>query len=374
MCIRDRNIGDRVQALFGLDPVEEARDVHKYDNKVVEVTNPVEGGGAAVFLRFARLHRVNDPAVLQEVISRLIEPDVEMDCREIFYLHRQKDGKDLYFFTNISWQKQATMLKINLPGVPHRWNPENGEIEPLYHWRPVDGGVEIPLVMDRLESALIVLEPETPETVAVTKANVVVERVEEGKAQAFGRCKGRASATLLVNGEEKRRFNKGGKVLPEISLDKWQLTPEGDNGLVLENIEMKVEGEEAAGWIPVRPGIWEPQFPYERKSDTYPVLLRFRSEFACRYLPDDLRLLLDGLRGEYEIRLNGKKVEGKKERSELDCDIPQLDVSKYLKQGKNELEIRIKAKSATGGLLDPCLLYTSPSPRDRTRSRMPSSA
>ena len=25
-------------------------------------------------------------------------------------------------------------------------------------------------------------------------------------------------------------------------------------------------------------------------------------------------------------------------------------------------------------LLDPCLLYTSPSPRDRTRSRMPSSA
>ena len=26
------------------------------------------------------------------------------------------------------------------------------------------------------------------------------------------------------------------------------------------------------------------------------------------------------------------------------------------------------------GLLDPCLLYTSPSPRDRTRSRMPSSA
>ena len=43
-------------------------------------------------------------------------------------------------------------------------------------------------------------------------------------------------------------------------------------------------------------------------------------------------------------------------------------------------------KSVAGGLaweireaikgkeLDPCLLYTSPSPRDRTRSRMPSSA
>ena len=30
--------------------------------------------------------------------------------------------------------------------------------------------------------------------------------------------------------------------------------------------------------------------------------------------------------------------------------------------------------SLTGNLLTACLLYTSPSPRDRTRSRMPSSA
>ena len=35
-------------------------------------------------------------------------------------------------------------------------------------------------------------------------------------------------------------------------------------------------------------------------------------------------------------------------------------------------EIRIAG--ATVGTIDSCLLYTSPSPRDRTRSRMPSSA
>jgi len=33
-----------------------------------------------------------------------------------------------------------------------------------------------------------------------------------------------------------------------------------------------------------------------------------------------------------------------------------------------------KLKNEKGELLPPCLLYTSPSPRDRTRSRMPSSA
>ena len=34
----------------------------------------------------------------------------------------------------------------------------------------------------------------------------------------------------------------------------------------------------------------------------------------------------------------------------------------------------IAAETETGTALSTCLLYTSPSPRDRTRSRMPSSA
>ena len=36
--------------------------------------------------------------------------------------------------------------------------------------------------------------------------------------------------------------------------------------------------------------------------------------------------------------------------------------------------ISMGACASTGGIFDTCLLYTSPSPRDRTRSRMPSSA
>ena len=46
------------------------------------------------------------------------------------------------------------------------------------------------------------------------------------------------------------------------------------------------------------------------------------------------------------------------------------------KQGLDGLK-RIKNKTKTDFTLaldTPCLLYTSPSPRDRTRSRMPSSA
>ena len=48
-------------------------------------------------------------------------------------------------------------------------------------------------------------------------------------------------------------------------------------------------------------------------------------------------------------------------------------------QGLTDAELReqtdrFRARLADGETLDDCLLYTSPSPRDRTRSRMPSSA
>ena len=36
--------------------------------------------------------------------------------------------------------------------------------------------------------------------------------------------------------------------------------------------------------------------------------------------------------------------------------------------------ITVAITDALPGMIDACLLYTSPSPRDRTRSRMPSSA
>ena len=41
--------------------------------------------------------------------------------------------------------------------------------------------------------------------------------------------------------------------------------------------------------------------------------------------------------------------------------------AKYLGVSEDTIKIKIERKSI-------CLLYTSPSPRDRTRSRMPSSA
>ena len=49
--------------------------------------------------------------------------------------------------------------------------------------------------------------------------------------------------------------------------------------------------------------------------------------------------------------------------------IPEEDVLERVKKLKDNGIIR-----RIGAVFDPCLLYTSPSPRDRQKSRMPSSA
>ena len=55
-------------------------------------------------------------------------------------------------------------------------------------------------------------------------------------------------------------------------------------------------------------------------------------------------------------------------------DISSMDDKKVVELSKNlDIDIAIDLM-AHSGTINSCLLYTSPSPRDRTRSRMPSSA
>ena len=51
-----------------------------------------------------------------------------------------------------------------------------------------------------------------------------------------------------------------------------------------------------------------------------------------------------------------------------------LALKLFTRQGEEVLARFHRERSALNTLRHPCLLYTSPSPRDRTRSRMPSSA
>ena len=60
------------------------------------------------------------------------------------------------------------------------------------------------------------------------------------------------------------------------------------------------------------------------------------------------------------------------ELSRLLQELPAVDATSHRYTLLRDLRVRMQRAMAP--LLDACLLYTSPSPRDRTRSRMPSSA
>jgi len=347
-------IGKRIRELFGLDPEEERRKWEKGWAALETTENRLPGGGRAVFLRSGGLHQAADEEALRRLLAGLVQPDVELEEGEIFCLHRVKDGRHVYFLANTAWTRKQSKLRIYAPGKPQRWNPEDGSIKPIYHYRPIDGGVEIPLHLEELESALIVTAGEPD--IAVLEGNVCVEAVRDGEIIATGRPSGTAWLRILLGKEEKTLAAPAGDLLPELAIEKWEVKAEDDNALVLSNWLLQVEGEEAAGWVAVRPGAWEPQFPYEQGPSRYPVQLHYKSRFICQYLPDNLRLLLDGLEGSHEIFLNGRLVKGKTRRSKLDVNIRELPISAYLREGENILEIGLRTDSPSGGLLDPVRL------------------
>ena len=69
-------------------------------------------------------------------------------------------------------------------------------------------------------------------------------------------------------------------------------------------------------------------------------------------------------------------IEEKKDEAVVETEAPEQEQGTD-KSYENERETKLDEKKSDGELEDyskGCLLYTSPSPRDRTRSRMPSSA
>ena len=72
---------------------------------------------------------------------------------------------------------------------------------------------------------------------------------------------------------------------------------------------------------------------------------------------------------------NSEKLKDLDDLNQLAFEEENLQVQKEVLQNIKDLRSEVKKNEIKCFLSnEPCLLYTSPSPRDRTRSRMPSSA
>lgn len=102
---------------------------------------------------------------IRNVLSQLgIKPDFDLGQASeapFLYIHRMLSDGDLYFISNQSEEIQAIspIFRVSKNTYPELWNPVTGETRPLPEYSVKEGGIEVPLQFDALESAFLVFSP-----------------------------------------------------------------------------------------------------------------------------------------------------------------------------------------------------------------------
>ena len=107
-----------------------------------------------------------------------IQADVMLnDADDVHYLHRRKEGKDLYFFANTSSGAVETNASLACVGRAEIWDPRTGNVRLAPGQRAVDGRLEIPLHLAPAGSALIVVDSSVAPASEPAVIEVVAQRI-----------------------------------------------------------------------------------------------------------------------------------------------------------------------------------------------------
>lgn len=364
----DDVICQEVAGLLGVDP-KGVRQAFLNGALVPEIIRKEhENGGLCLLLKSQGLAKIDDMQWLDKALRECITPDVELDDPGVFYLHRVKDERDIYFFVNTTGAHRRVKCRVQGLGAPKLWDAESGSIEPIYDYALQDSHTEFSLELSPFGSALVVLDNDFHP--AITSGDARVDRVVDDTVHVYER--GLDQIVLTVNQDGcvsnlSALAEEDGEIV-ELG-GPWSFTPEGSNTLLLTDCKLAVDyadvGRQKAYysangsepyWRDGRFGQWEYQLPHEFDSRKYPVVLWYRTEFCCEYIPENLRLVVDGFQGDWEIYLNGQLLEGKLQSSDLDCQMGELPIAKLAVIGQNTLVVRLTVSSRTDGILDPIRL------------------
>jgi hypothetical protein len=119
----DQKVTDLVKDIFGIYPLELG------DAPVLEKTN--SAGGYAVFVPNP------EQEVLQSIIDRRMAPDVIFspnpelgsDFGKFSYIHKVKDGRDIFYFANSGDEPVETEVYLRGRQKLEKWNPHDGSID-----------------------------------------------------------------------------------------------------------------------------------------------------------------------------------------------------------------------------------------------------
>ncbi len=355
---------ERVKKLFGADPLKLLQDFQNSTSP--EMLHKSETGRVFVFTGHG-ISTSRDTDGLRKAIESCIVPDVTIDNEHVFYLHRNKDGFDIYFLVNTLQQDQGEVeITFSQSGVPELWDPVTGEIGPVHTYRIENDRLHLSLYFPPTGSHIILLRAGENRSHACA-GNLVVESITDNRIAGYASA---AEGTVHVKlNSPKGIFDlkqPARKSLPDISLDEvFDFHIEDHNVLCINHWKMKI-GEKTdkedfiisaefddSHWLDVTMGAWEMQLPFERDQAIYPVNLWYRTGFKTDFIPDYTGLMIDGFSGSsHRLFINGRAVMDSGRRSDLDAEIREVDISNLVKKGKNSVAVMLVVEKRTDGILD----------------------
>ena len=355
-----------VKGLFGIDPAVLLEEFQKGERSRLTVVHR-KTKGHTYFFRCQGLHAAQGKKELQRILNQCATPDVTISDEEIFYLHRIKDGFDIYFFVNTSRQsKEHVRITFERLGQPELWDTTTGEISPIHVYNIRKNRLAMELSFPPSESRIVVVNGNhrKPHVVQTT-----LDVLSFNGTTVIGSSAQTGSVVAKLETDRGTRVLRAvqRKPLPPITAKrKFSFRLEGDNALLLHEWKMNIEEEDGirqgfhlpefddTEWLKVTNGAWEMQLPQERDTATYPVPLWFRTSFDINSVPPNTRLLIDGFSGSgHRLFVNGGEVTDPGTRSSLDAEIKEVSIQSFLRQGRNVVAVSLTATRRTDGILDP---------------------
>lgn len=365
-CIEGKaeNFAARIEALFGVDP----EALHERFLISDDPEQTLLRHGSAVFASGEGFKRNSDGfRLLDTMLRACITPEVEIDSEEIFCLHRVKDGSDLFFMINPVDEPADVTIRFLGEHTPERWDLETGDIRKAPVYAIENGYTNLKAHFEPFGSAMFSFARK-PDAAHLCASDIVVESFdpETGTAQGYARLTENGEISLSENGTARTAHIEAVKLSAPIVLsgpfafrtdkpnslntDAWKMTYATDADDVAAITDGKAD---TSGWLDMRMGAWEMQLPVERDEETYPVTLWYVTKVRADFVPDDLKLMIDGFKGSgHTLYVNGQEITEKPQRSYLDAEIRTVSLKDVFRTGENTVAVRLTVTKKSDGMTD----------------------
>ncbi len=361
------DFGRRIRALFGSDGREVRQAFEDGTKTEFELHKNVYGDGLCLFAQGRGFAAKDDIETLRRAVLAMIEPEIMIDSEEIFYLHHEKDGENLFFMVNPTEDAEDVTVTLRGQFAPEQWDLWEGHITPVYVYTVTDDTTSFTMHFEPFGSALISAAPyagqphleEAGFTVLSFDGRTIRGCGGPEEKRAVAVCGGGKKTVSAVIDSRPAEIE-----LPEV----WHFETDRPNCILTGDYKVRYaapgEGEATAreisapdypfdGWYDFKMGAWEMQLPVERENEEYPADLWYAAHLYADVVPEDAMLLIDGFAGSaWELYVNGTRVTGPFERSWLDAEILQAAVGKLLVKGKNTIAVRLTVTKKSDGMLD----------------------